>query len=339
MIIFLTILGIALLILVHEFGHFLVAKLFGMKVHEFGIGFPPRIFGKQHGETLYSVNALPLGGFVRIFGESATEVGALHDPRSFTNQPAKKRAAVMLAGVFMNFIVGWFALSLVFFVGTPTGILVDKVLPGSPAEIAGIKADDIITGFPSADAFLQTLKAAPGSTVPLKLLRDGKSVEVAPQLRNEEKPGEGLLGTVIAETGTPALPFFASIKSGLAESFAIGAQVFTGLWQILKTIFTQGKLMEGFVGPVGIFSIANKAGALGAMYLLQLIGLISINLAALNVLPFPALDGGRLLFVLIEKIKGSRLAPKGELIANAIGFSLLIALILAVTVRDVLNLF
>ncbi|MBI2075319.1 MAG: site-2 protease family protein [Candidatus Harrisonbacteria bacterium] len=338
MIILLTILGIALLIFAHEFGHFICAKAFGVRVDEFGIGFPPRLFSVTRGETRYSVNLFPLGGFVRLHGETARESEALSDPRSFIAQPAWKRLVVIAAGVAMNVVLGWFVVSTVLFIGTPRGLLIDRVLPDSAATEAGLFAGDFITGFTEGSAFTGYIRAHVGEAITINVVREGKRVAIS-AIPRAANAGGGILGVVVAEAGAAPLPLFVALREGFVQSAIMMASVVVGLWSILVSLFTQGKLLEGFVGPVGIFSVAQQTGSLGLAFLLQLIGAISLNLAVLNIMPFPALDGGRLLFLVFEKIKGSRLSPRFEMVANATGFALLLMLILAVTLRDVAQLF
>lgn len=333
-----TILGISALIILHELGHFLAAKFFGMRVDEFGIGFPPRLFGKKVGETIYSVNALPLGGFVKIHGEMG-EDAPLDDSSSFMAAPAWRRSVVIIAGVVMNFLAGWLLISSVFFFGTPTGILVENIQPGSPAEVAGIKAGDFINDFSDSQTFISFIDLKRGEAVELKIRRNGEIIPVNIVPRIATKEGEGALGVVIAEAGVEPHSLSESMAKGFSASVQIMSAVLAGLARIVATIFSEGKLVEGFVGPVGVFGIAAQTMQSGFMYFIQLLGLISLNLAMLNVLPFPALDGGRFLFILIEKIKGSRLSPSAEVAINTAGFLLLIALIVAVTVRDVSKLF
>ncbi len=337
MIIFITIVSIATLILVHELGHFLVAKFFGMQVDEFGIGFPPRIFSKQFSGTLYSINLLPLGGFVRIHGETLSE--AAFDEKSFMVAKPWKRSLVIVAGVFMNFLLGWAIMSAIFFVGTPSAILIEAVLPNSPASEVGLRQGDFVKDFSGAENFVEFIKNNAGKEIKLNINREGKDIEVLIIPRINTKQGEGTLGVQIADAGIASHGFFESIFEGFKASLNIMTSIFVGLYQIISTFFVSGKLAEGFVGPVGVFGIAMQSANMGLIFLLQLIGMISLNLAALNVLPFPALDGGRLLFIIIEKIKGSRLTSRFEAYANGIGFSLLIVLILGVTFRDVARLF
>lgn len=337
MIIILTIFGIALLILVHEFGHFICAKAFHVRVDEFGIGFPPRLFGVRRGETLYSLNILPLGGFVRLHGETMQQAVDMNDRRSFIAQPAWKRFVIISAGVAMNVFVGWLIVSMVLFVGTPRGLVVDRVLEGSVAAEANFRAGDFITGYVAGSDFTADVRAHAGEPLTLNIVREGERLEITVTPRVSD--GGGLLGIVVAEAGTAPLPFFQALREGFVQSAVMMASVVIGLGFVLKALITTGTLAEGFVGPVGIFSIATSTGALGLVFLLQLIGVIALNLAVLNAMPFPALDGGRLLFLLFEKIKGSRLSPKFEMIANAVGFFVLIALIVLVTARDVMRLF
>lgn len=355
MIILLTILGIALLILVHEFGHFIAAKAFGIRVDEFGIGFPPRLFGTQRGETMYSVNLLPLGGFVRLHGETAgtsnvpSGTADMNDARSFIAQPAWKRFVVIAAGVAMNVFVGWLIVSSVLFIGTPRGLVVDRVLEGSAAAEADFRAGDFITGFAEGSDFTAHVRARPGETLTFDVVREGERIAITATPRAGEarlRPdglrrgeGGGFLGIVVAEAGAAPLPLFQAFREGFVQSAVMMASVVMGLGYVLKALITTGALAEGFVGPVGIFSVAQQTGALGLAFLLQLVGVIALNLAVLNIMPFPALDGGRLLFLLCEKIKGSRLSPRFEMVANAAGFLVLLTLIVLVTARDVAQLF
>lgn len=328
MTIFLTILGLALLILIHEFGHFICAKLFGIRVDEFSIGFPPRLFGKKIGETIYSVNLLPLGGFVRLSGETVTPE-ALHDARSFSSASAGKRAIVIAAGVAMNILVGWALIATVLFVGTPNAIVIDEVKLGTPAATAGLKAGDMIQGFSEAKLFTEFIKAHKGEQIELNIVRAGEQQKIQAMLNQD------VLGVVIADAGIPARGFFASVQGGAMITAQTLIGVFQGLWGVVYSLLTTGKLLEGLVGPVGVFGIAGAAAKTGLIYFIQLLGMISINLAALNSIPFPALDGGRFFMIVIEKIKGSRLTPMFEIVANSIGFSLLIVFMIAVTIRDV----
>lgn len=337
MYILIVVIGISLLILIHELGHFLAARKFGLIVEEFGFGFPPRLFAKKIGETLYSLNLLPFGGFVRLYGENQWEnVSPEKKARSFFNQPAWKRAAVIVAGVTMNFVIGWMLMSAVFMFGTPTTLLVSEVLPGSPAEQVGILPQDQLKGFGKATDFISYIDQSRGKEISLQIVRQGQELEVkaTPRLT-----GQGALGVAVVEAGIERRSFLGSFVDGLKASFAIIVGILGALINLVWGVITQGKVLIDFVGPVGIFGIANEAGSLGVIYLIQLLAMISLNLAVLNIFPFPALDGGRLLFIAVEKIKGSPLNSDIEKSANAVGFLLLLVLIIAVSIRDVIHLF
>lgn len=337
MAIFIVIVGISILILIHEFGHFLVAKKMGLLVEEFGFGFPPRLFSKKVGETTYSFNLLPFGGFVKIYGEDPiAENIAISPERSFSHQKIWKRALIIVAGVLMNFLLGWLLMSVLFFAGTPKAVLIGEVLSGTPAEIAGILPQDQIQSFDSAADFINYIDKNRGKEIIIKVNRQGEELEIKAIPRLGE---EAALGVSVIEAGIPKHSFFGSIWEGLKTSIFIIGAILGSFINLLWGFLTQGKVLVDFVGPVGIFGVASQAGSLGFLYLIQLVAMISLNLTVLNILPFPALDGGRLLFVLIEKIKGSPLKPNFERTANAVGFLLLLLLMIAITVRDVARLF
>lgn len=342
MTIFIVIIGISLLILIHELGHFIVAKKMGLLVEEFGFGFPPRLFSKKIGETTYSFNLLPFGGFVKIFGEEPsanTQINtndANTEQRAFHTQPAWKRALIIVAGVFMNFLLGWFLMSLIFMIGTPKALLVAEVLPESPAAVVGIMPQDQILGFEKAPDFIDFVNKNRGREIALEIKRGGEELSFAVTPR---VAGEGAVGVSLVEAGVEKQSFFVAIWEGLKTSGFIVAAIFGAFINLIWGFLTQGQVLVDFVGPIGIFGVASQAGALGFLYLVQLIALISLNLTVLNIFPFPALDGGRLLFVLIEKIKGSPLSSNFERGANTAGFLLLLLLMLAITVRDIARLF
>lgn len=342
-----VIISLALLILGHEAGHFFAAKFFGMKVNEFGIGFPPRIFARKMGETEYSVNWLPFGGFVKIAGEEERMLDGVEHlnalspeekQRFFLFQPAWKRSAVLLAGILMNVAVGWLLFSLVFMAGSPVAILVQDVRPGSPADQIGIVRGDAIEGFESAAAFTATMKAKGGEEISLSLRRGEESLTYRVTPLKDPKPGEGALGVLIAQVGVPKEPPLRALQSGLSMTASVGGDTVKAFYDVGKNLVSRGSVPEGVVGPVGMFSVAKSAGEEGLASFAWLIALISVNLAVLNLIPFPALDGGKFLLVLIEKMKGSPISRKIELWLNGLGFAALLLLMVLVTMRDVARL-
>src|SRR3989338_169971 len=335
--------AISILIIVHELGHFGAARFFKLKVEEFGIGFPPRLFKKKGKETIYSINAIPLGGFVRLYGEGGLEKEEITEPeRSFRHQKAWKRAIILAAGVVMNFIVGWLLLSTIFMVGLPQAMFVGDVSPQSPAAEAGIKKGDLIVGeYKNAEAFIEYIKANEGKELTLTINRHGDTFEVKAIPRVNPPEGEGRLGLIPIPIGVEKE---GSIFKGLAEGgkTAIGMsfEIVNILGDIAKGLFMGNvKPLFEVSCPVGIIGLLGTAGSLGGLYLLQFLAVISLNLAVFNILPLPALDGGRLLFIIIEKIKGSPVKHVVENMANAIGFAVLILFMLVITIKDITNLF
>ena len=348
-------LGLSFLILGHEAGHFFVAKFFKLRVDEFGIGFPPRAFAWKKGETEYSVNWLPFGGFVKIAGENdhmddseealkdgeAAAAARAETPeeksRYFFSRPAWQRTLVLFAGVGINFFLGWLFLTIVFAVGSQPILAIQSVEPGSPAASAGLKSGDIIQDYEHTADFIAFIESHPGDTARFTVIREGKSValDVQPRVQN----GAARIGVGLAEGGGESQGIVQAAKQGLIASGQVCWLTLTSFYLLVKNLFLHASLLEGVVGPVGIFTVAQETSQFGMVYLLQLLGFISLNLAVANLIPFPALDGGRLLLLLIEKIKGSPLSKKVEMWVNGVGFALLIGIMLLVTIRDVAKWF
>ncbi|MEK7650941.1 MAG: site-2 protease family protein [Patescibacteria group bacterium] len=336
-----VILGLAALILIHEFGHFITAKLLGMKVEEFGIGFPPRLFKKRFGETDYSVNLLPFGGFVRLQNEDGSEKGGFND------EPARKKIPVILAGIFMNLLLGWLLLSVVFAVGAPQHLMILEVAPGSPASAARLLAGDVVSNLKAGDMnfadpissqdFTGAVKGAPNIILGIERGSKKMNIEIAPRLNPPE--GQGPLGVNITETGFVAQPISSAFVSGFTGVWETSKMVIEGLVMFFGQLFTAPRAIENVAGPVGIVFIAAQATSLGFIYLIQLLALISVNLAVLNLLPFPALDGGRFLFLIIEKIIRRPISKQFQIWVNGAGFAALILLMVFITVKDVVRFF
>ncbi|MCL5006721.1 MAG: site-2 protease family protein [Patescibacteria group bacterium] len=325
---------IVVLVLGHEFGHFLAAKLSGMRVDEFGFGFPPRLFSKKKGETVYSFNLLPFGGFVKIYGEEGVPSSAAQKDRerSYYFQPAYKKAIVLLAGVIMNLLIGWAALVAVFSVGIPQNIVVTGVISNSPAALAGIKAGDQILGFSQTSDLINYVSRNDNGNVSLKIMTNDAEKTIS------LKPQNGRIGVYISQGGIPKEGFWQSMKNASVGALNMFGFIFESVYKIFAGLFAgHYGVVNEVTGPVGIYNILSFSSTLGAGYVLELLALISINLAAINVIPFPALDGGRLLFLALGKIFRKGL-EKVEAVANAVGFALLVALMFAITFKDVINL-
>ncbi|TSC52223.1 MAG: regulator of sigma E protease [Parcubacteria group bacterium LiPW_41] len=344
MITFIVIVGIIFLILAHECGHFFVARKFKVTVEEFGIGYPPRIWSKTKDGVVWSINALPFGGFVKILGED----GGNNDPNSFSKQKIWKRISILSAGVLMNILVGWIFFSGVYMTGSPERAIVMDVKQNTPAAIAGIEKGDIVLALessdvgivkkPNADEFISFTGKAVGKEMVIEVSRQGnnKMFTVIPRINPPE--GEGALGVSITNAGFPRQSFFSSILSGFTTTISVIGAIVVGLFSFFAHIFSPNGF-DAVAGPIGVVKMASEMGTLGLSYVFQIIGLISINLAILNLIPFPALDGGRILFLIIEKFRGKPAPEKIEQWVNMAGFFILIALMIAVTFKDLSRLF
>jgi regulator of sigma E protease len=357
-IIFIIILSI--LILVHELGHFFVAKKYGIRVDEFGLGYPPRaakLFSWRG--TDFTLNWLPFGGFVKIFGENPAEKEEIENSEpaknsdSFQDKNRGIQAAVLVAGVVGNFLFAWLLISIGFMGGlsAPLGvslpvedpqIMVTTVVPGSPAAEAGIKTGDIITSVSRGDQFSELDPALASEFI-------GSSIE--PVTFGIDRGGVITERVVEPEMGIvpdrPAIgigmEFFGTVRLNPVEAFWHGLLVTGELtWLTAKAIGTfifqalGGRAdLSQVSGPVGIVAMVGDVRELGFSFLLTFTALISINLAIINMVPFPALDGGRLLFVIIEAIRRKPIPPIIFNAANTVGFFLLILLMILITVRDV----
>jgi len=343
-----VIIFLSILILVHELGHFLTAKKFGLLVEEFGFGLPPKIWKKKIGETVYSMNALPFGGFVKIFGEDApTQINA---ERSFANLSIGKRAIIIAAGVLMNFLLGWIVLSIIFMIGIPQVVLITEIKQNSPAAEISLKTGDQIIEINSvkiatdnknifgSEQVIKIINENRGKETAIKIKRNGEIIDFSVIPRINPPAGEGSLGISLIDAGLPKQNILISFWEGLKASLILIKTIALAIFDLIAKAFIGKASLEAITGPIGIVKITSQAGSLGFVYLLQLLALISLNLAVINIFPFPALDGGRLIFLGIEKIKGSPLNHKFEKITNAIGFGILIFLMLAITIKDIIRL-
>lgn len=361
---------LAVLVLSHELGHFLAAKRSGMKVFEFGFGFPPRLFGwyrdpetkkiklvgnkfdrESSPGTVYSINALPLGGFVQIKGENDT---GLKDADSFSARPWWRRVLVMSAGVLMNILLGAILLGIGYGIGLPQAIdnmadvsgIADRrleiadVVADKPAALAGLKAGDLILSVdginnPRVKEFQQYLNTKKDQEIKIVALRGLENITIS--VRPVELVGVGRagIGVSIAEMGTVHYPWYQALFYGFKDAFLYLGQIIVAFVTLLKGLFSGIGAGEAVSGPVGIAVMTGRAAHMGFLYLLQFTAILSLNLAVFNFLPFPALDGGRLVFLMIEKIKGKPVGQKTEQMVHSLGYMFLLVLVLIVTIRDV----
>lgn len=357
--ILLFVLILSVLVFVHELGHFLVARACGMAVEEFGFGFPPRAAGFRWkgGKTLYSVNWIPIGGFVRIKGENGTDK---NDHDSFSSKKPWQRFLVLIAGVAMNFFLAIVLFSIGFMIGLPS--LIDRELPAqahvtesrlaimevvedSPAARAGIASGDSIVSLDGkviddAEQARTYLVEHATTGVDLTVQKEDKSQQTV-RVVSEALKGTATVGIGIAfvRTGLVSYPFYLAIPHGAIATVQMTNDILKSFWDLLTTVLSGRQVDASLSGPVGIAVMTGQVAAMGIVYLLQFAAILSINLGVINVLPFPALDGGRIFFLLIEKLRGKALNQRFEIAANNLGFLMLMALVMFVTVKDVMHLF
>lgn len=348
-----ALLVLSILILSHELGHFIIARRAGVWVEEFGLGLPPRLFGKKIGETIYSINLFPLGGFVRLHGET-TEEGLNRPKQAFLNKSKKARAIITSGGIVANFLLAIVGFSLVYsFSGVPREtkeVKVVEVVAGSPAQTAKILVGDIVRKvgqqeITSVDNFKEIIKKNKGKRISLEVERsrgDEKTFEKISLIPRESPPEkEGPLGVIITSTEIYYPPVwqrpFVGVYYGFKEALFWTKTVILGLAGIFSTV-SRGQAPEGVAGPVGIAALIAYVAKLGILPLINLTGIISVNLAILNLVPFPPLDGSRLLSIGIESIFGRRTLPRVEAIIHTVGMIILLMLILAITAQDIQRL-
>lgn len=365
---------LSVLVLVHELGHFLAARKFGAKAEEFGLGFPPRligwykstsgkwktVFGNKEvtdaADTVYTLNTIPLGGFVKIKGEDGENKA---DNTSFANKPIWQRSIILSAGVVMNVILAAVIISFNLLVGATQPIegvplkgaivrdrhiAVNSVVVDSPAAQAGVQPGDRIISVDNNEInsteFLQNyVGERSGQVVAYTFVRDTETItkEITPITL--EETSRGGIGITISENAFVRFPWYLAIYEGVKTTGYYLWLIITGFVDLLTRLVTGGGVSADIAGPVGIAVLTGQVADMGFPYLLQFAALLSLNLAVINILPIPALDGGRILFLVIEKIKGRPAKQETEALIHNIGFMLLIGLIILVTFKDIKNLF
>ena len=373
LILIIVILG--LLVFVHEFGHFITSKKLGAKVDEFGFGFPPRMVGVYRDgkkwkwvfrktpsfakatdgtpkikQTIYSLNWIPLGGFVKIKGEEGGHKG---EQDSFSNKAIWKRAIILVAGVTMNVVLAMAILGIGFGIGMPQAlerempasarvkdksIQIISVLSGSAAAKADVKPGDKIIALDGRQVNfkeMQTyLTSKVGKEVTYKIKREETVFDkkITPTIL--EETGKGGIGISLVEVGIVSYPWHIAIWKGITEALFFVKEIAIAFAALFKNLFVGKGLSVDVSGPVGIAVITGRVAKLGFIYIMQFTAILSINLAILNILPFPALDGGRLLFLGIEKLRKKPVSQKVENTIHNLGFMLLMLLVIAITYRD-----
>jgi len=359
-IVFISLIGLMIL---HEFGHFLLAKIFGVKVEEFGIGYPPRLIGKRFGETFYSLNLLPFGAFVKILGE----IGKTDDQRSFSAQPVSKRILIVFGGVLSFWVISVLLFSIVFTLGTRVAIedtenfnLIDpkvqiaQIAPNSPAQMAGLEPGDTIKKISIFNFQFSILKVKElqeltekykGQEITLTIERrptEGgypEIFDVSLVPRVSPPAGEGAMGVALVRTAIKSYPWWKSPWQGILATINMTGDIIQGYLLAIKNVIAGGPSGVEMMGPVGVFHLFYKSSQLGINYFLQFLGMIAIYFALFNILPIPAADGGKLLFLGIEAIRKRPVSEKIEQNVTAVSFVLLIALMILVTIKDISRLF
>ena len=340
---FILILGVT--ILVHELGHFIFAKRAGIYVYEFAIGMGPRIFSfrRKNDETVYAIRLIPLGGFVQMAGEEIEVDENIPENKRMQSKTWVQRFLTIIAGCVSNFIL---ALVLLFVVGLFYGApelkpYIGEALDGYPAKIAGIEENDLILSvngqkmLASDDVLTKLSIAANGSSVAFKVKKASGDIKVYNITPQKEKVDD----QTVYKFG---LLFTDKVNHGLGASlnFMVGkfTSMFRSMFEVVSNLITGNLGLKNLAGPVGIYNLVGQESQAGFENILYLVAFLSVNIGFVNLLPFPAFDGGRIMFLVIEKIKGSKVNPKVENIIHGIGFLLLLLLLLVITFQDISRL-
>ncbi len=358
MTVFLVIVVLFVLILVHEVGHFIAAKISGVKVEELGIGYPPRAWrlGKR-GDTEYTINWIPFGGFVRLFGEEGAHERSLE---SFAGAGRLKQACILVAGVFMNMLVAWILFTIALHMGIPRSVevpgpgvslVISEVVQGSPADVARLRPGDLIKGMidnrgieladlsPASVAAFVSERG--GQRIMLTSVQNGVSVESIVTPANAVIPGAGDragIGIGLVLVSSQPLGWIASITGAFSEMGNAFIRIAWNVFDLIKNAVLGSPDFASIIGPVGLVSVVGDAAETGFAHMLALAAFISVNLAVINLIPIPALDGGRLAILGVESIL-RRPAPKLAIyILNLVGIGAILLLMVVVTFQDIARL-
>jgi len=378
------ILILLVLVLIHEAGHFFAAKISGVKVDEFAFGFPPKLFSIKKGETNYIFNALPLGGYVKIFGENGDDKDSKNNNRNFSNKNPFIKIFILAAGVVMNFILAYFLISLSVYINKAVPLdnlspqdyqkylsenkigdksfVIEDISKNSPAEKSGLVVGDEIENIfinknnkdNSSDFDLKkdnlnqnitsvlSRKINESDTDSLVFTiknKDGKINDIKVSPVENDSLNKKLIGLSISSFIDVKLSAFDSLKIGFEKTINFTSETLKGFGDLFKNLFTKGQISKDVSGPVGLINAVSQAKSLGIEYIILLAAVLSISLGVFNILPFPALDGGRILFVIIETITKRKISEKWQNILNTAGFVFLILLMIIITIKDIMKLF
>lgn len=339
------IVALSVLVLVHEFGHYFAAKFTGVKVEEFGLGLPPKIWGKKIGQTIWSLNWLPIGGFCKLEGENPEE--NKKSQTSFMYKNPMSKGLIVLGGVLMNIVLAVVIFSTVYTIlGVPTQtneVKVIGVVKNSPAETAGIKEKDWVLSVNDVyvskpEELTKEVVKDKGKETNLLINRDGQLIPFKVMVRENPPVGEGAMGVAISNTEMTKIAwyeFYKGIGAGFKEAYFWGKIILGGVTKMIGGLL-MGKVPSDVAGPIGMFEATSSIKkSQGILAVVHFFGIVSVNLAVVNVLPFPALDGGRIIFVIYEMLTKKRANQKFETMVNNIGMIVLLSLILVITAGDI----
>lgn len=343
------IVALSILVLVHEFGHYFAAKFTGVKVEEFGLGLPPMIWGKKIGQTIWSLNWLPIGGFCKLEGESPEDIKK--STTSFMYKNPWQKGLIVLGGVLMNLVLAVVIFSTVYTIlGVPTKtneVRVVGVAKNTPAEAAGLKEKDWILSVngiyvSKPEELTKEVSKDKGKETKLLIKRDGQLLDMSIMVRENPPAGEGAMGVAISNTEMKKVAwyeFYKGIGAGFKEAYYWGEIILGGVTKMIGGLL-MGKVPSDVAGPIGMFEATSSIKkSQGFLAVVHFFGIVSVNLAVVNILPFPALDGGRIIFVIYEMITKKRANQKFEAMVNNIGMIVLLSLILVITAGDIWRIF
>ena len=342
------IIALSVLVLVHEWGHFIAARKTGVRVEEFGLGLPPKIVGKKIKGTIYSLNWLPIGGFCKLYGEDPNNPGESDKKESFYYKKPWQKMIIVLGGVFMNLVLAVAIFSLVYSIlGVPKEtdkVKVLEVAKNSPAEVVGIKEGDWIVKVENVEVkkssqLTDEVAKYKGKKVKLDMVQASNTpVQIEVEVRENPPEGEGSMGVAISNTEMVKLPwyrFYEGIGAGFNEAYYWGKIIFGGVTKMIGGLLS-GNVPKDVSGPIGMYQATSSINKnQGLLAVIHFFGIVSVNLAIVNILPFPALDGGRIIFVIYEMLTKKRANQKIESVVNNVGMLILLGLILLVTIGDI----